>query len=54
MCTVCFAEAGLILTVPDDNGILVALQVVTGLAAGAGAAVLVGLSTFFNLLQGDD
>ena len=48
------AEAGLILNVPDDNLGLVAVQGITGVAAGAAAVTLFGASYFFSLLQGDD
>ena len=44
-------EVGLITVVPDDNTALVALQAVTGVAAGAGAATLFGASTLFGTLQ---
>ena len=48
------AETGLITVVPDDNAALLGFQVVTGLAAGAGAVTLWGASFFFSLLQGDN
>lgn len=44
-------EVGLITVVPDDNTALVALQAVTGVAAGAGAATLFGASALFGTLQ---
>jgi len=47
-------EAGLIYVVPDDNTALVAVQAVTGLAAGVGGIALLGVSSFFSLLQGSD
>jgi len=47
-------EAGLITVVPDDNAALVALQAITGLAAGAGGLTLFGASFFFSLLQADN
>jgi len=46
-------EAALITFVPDDNAALVVLQLGTGLAAGAGAVVLVGSAFLFSLLQGE-
>ena len=47
-------EAGIVLTVPDDNAALIGVQALTGVAAGAGAVTLLGLSYFLSLLQGDD
>merc|ERR1712187_310586 len=47
------AEVGLIAVVPDDNAALVALQAITGVAAGAGAVTLVAVSQLFSLLQKD-
>ena len=44
-------EVGLITVVPDDNTAIVALQAVTGVAAGAGAATLFGASALFGTLQ---
>ena len=48
------AEAALVAAVPDDNAVLLALQLGTGVAAGAGAVVLAGTAFLFSLLQGDD
>lgn len=47
-------ELGLISFVPDDSAVLVAVQAATGLAAGAGAAVLIGSAFLFSLLQGEN
>ena len=47
-------EAGLIAVVPDDSGLLLGFQALTGLAAGAGAVTLFGTSFLFGLLQGDN
>jgi len=47
------AETALITVVPDDNAAFVALQLATGLAAGAGSVVLVGSAFLFSLLQGE-
>lgn len=47
-------EAALVAAVPDDNAVLLALQLGTGVAAGAGAVVLAGTAFLFSLLQGDD
>lgn len=46
-------ELALITVVPDDNAALLLLQLGTGLAAGAGAAVLAGSAFLFSLLQGE-
>jgi len=46
-------ETALITAVPDDSAVLVALQAVTGLAAGAAAVVLIASSALFSLLQGE-
>jgi len=46
-------ETALITVVPDDNAAFVALQLATGLAAGAGSVVLVGSAFLFSLLQGE-
>mmetsp|Transcript_71666 Transcript_71666/g.215379 ORF Transcript_71666/g.215379 Transcript_71666/m.215379 type:complete len:160 (-) Transcript_71666:459-938(-) len=47
-------EVGLIAVVPDDVPALVALQVGTGVLAGAGAVTLVAVSSLFGVLQGKD
>jgi len=47
-------EVGLISAVPDDNTALVALQLLTGVAAGAGAVVLLASASLFSLLQATD
>ena len=46
-------ELGLISFVPDDSAALIAVQAVTGVAAGAGAVVLIGSAALFSLLQGE-
>ena len=48
------AEVGLITVVPDDNSALIAVQAITGLAAGLGATTLLGVSALFGALQGSD
>ncbi|KAL1529215.1 hypothetical protein AB1Y20_000171 [Prymnesium parvum] len=45
------AEIGLIALVPDDNSVLVGVQIATGVLAGAGAVTLVAVSSLFKLLQ---
>jgi len=45
-------EAGLIYYVPDDSVALIALQAVTGLAAGAAGIALLGASVVVGTLQG--
>jgi len=47
-------EAGLIAVVPDDSTALVAFQLLTGVAAGAGAVTLFATSSLFSLLQAED
>lgn len=47
-------ELGLIALVPDDNSVLVGVQVATGVLAGAGAVTLVAVSSLFGLLQAED
>jgi len=47
-------EFALITAVPDDNAALIAIQAITGLAAGAGAVVLLASSFLFSLLQGEN
>lgn len=47
-------ELGLITVIPDDNAVLVGLQLVTGVAAGAGAVTLLATSYLFSLLQGEN
>ena len=49
-----FAEAGLIAFVPDDSAVLVAVQALSGAAAGAAVLVLLATSYLFSLLQGDN
>lgn len=49
-----FAEAGLIAFVPDDSAVLVAVQALSGAAAGAAVIVLLATSYLFSLLQGDN
>ena len=44
-------EVGLITALPDDNAALVAVQAVTGVAAGAGALTLFAASALFGTLQ---
>ena len=44
-------EVGLITYLPDDNSALVAVQVVTGVLAGAGATTLLAASALFGTLQ---
>ena len=44
-------EVGLITVLPDDNTALVAVQAVTGVAAGAGALTLFAASALFGTLQ---
>merc|ERR1719213_1158210 len=44
-------EVGLIYVLPDDNTALVALQAVTGVAAGAASITLIAASSLFSLLQ---
>jgi len=46
-------EGALITFVPDDNVVLLAVQLLTGLGAGAGAVVLIGSAFLFSLLQGE-
>eukprot|EP00316_Scyphosphaera_apsteinii_P022311 CAMPEP_0119312086 /NCGR_PEP_ID=MMETSP1333-20130426/24993_1 /TAXON_ID=418940 /ORGANISM="Scyphosphaera apsteinii, Strain RCC1455" /LENGTH=161 /DNA_ID=CAMNT_0007316639 /DNA_START=125 /DNA_END=610 /DNA_ORIENTATION=- len=46
-------EVGLIAVVPDDNGALVALQVATGVLAGAASVTLLAAASLFSVLQGD-
>jgi hypothetical protein len=48
------AEAGLIAFVPDDSAVLVAVQALSGAAAGAAVIVLLATSYLFSLLQGDN
>lgn len=48
------AEVGLITLVPDDNSLLVGVQVVTGVLAGAGAVTLFAVSQLFGALQATD
>jgi hypothetical protein len=40
--------------VPDDSAGLIAVQAVSGAAAGAGAVVLLASAYLFSLLQGDN
>ena len=47
------AETTLITVVPDDNAALIAVQAVTGVAAGAGSVVLLASAYLFSLLQGE-
>ena len=47
-------ELGLITLVPDDNSVLVGVQVATGVLAGAGAVTLLAVSSLFGLLQSTD
>merc|ERR1719201_1245743 len=47
-------EAGLIFFVPDDSTALVGVQVVSGLAVGLGATVLIATSYLFSLIQGEN
>ena len=49
--TLLAGEYGLITVVPDDSTALVALQAVTGFAAGLGAVTLLAASYLFGLLQ---
>merc|ERR1719258_176481 len=44
-------EVGLITVVPDDNTALIAVQALTGVAAGAAAVTLLRASYLFSLLQ---
>jgi hypothetical protein len=48
------AEVGLITVLPDDNELFLALQVVTGVAAGAGALTLLAVGSVFSVLQSTD
>ena len=48
------AELALIAAVPDDSTVLVALQAITGVAAGAGALTLFATAQLFGLLQASD
>merc|ERR1719506_3438027 len=47
-------EAGLLTVVPDDNAALIAVQVLSGVLAGAGGVTLIASSVLLSLLQGDD
>jgi len=47
-------EFALITAIPDDSTALIAVQLATGLAAGAGAVVLLATSFLFSLLQGEN
>jgi hypothetical protein len=47
-------EVGLISVVPDDNAVLIAVQVITGLLAGGGGVTLLASAYLFSLLQGEN